>query len=293
MELDQGKIDFLDALVEDYAQELRAGGDENAAVTLSYTHSLHRFFRQVVRMVPVPAGGSLLDVGSGLGILAFELAANAPVSVLGIDLEPGFVEHSRVLQDRLAEAGFFDAGASVDFAVGDIQQLELPDGGFDLAFVREVLQFVPEPERAAAELLRVLRPGAFLCISDMDDALRITWPPPSPLLERLVGAVSDLQHEHGGDRHVGRKLTTYLRGAGFHVNSIVVLPEAQHRVVDSEEAERSLVLEQLHAARERVLAAGAMDIVAYDADLGELEREPPFEEFRMSARIVVLAQRPR
>ena len=292
MELNHAKIELLDSLLEEYAGELGAGGHENAAVTLSYTHSLHRFFRQVVRMLPVAPGSAVLDVGSGLGILAFELAANAPVSVHGVDIDPELVACSDELRARLAALSFFAAGAELGFSVGDVQDLRLPESSCDLAFVREVFQFLPEPERAAGELFRVVRPGGLVCVSDMDEALRITWPPPSPLLEQLVGVVSNLQHEQGGDRVVGRKLTTYLSGAGFGVNSIVVLPEAQHRVVDRNEAERRLVLEQLHAARRRLIAAGSVDISDYDSALAELEQEQPFEEFRMSARIVVLAQRP-
>lgn len=292
MELDQGKIDYLDALLAERAVELRAGGDENAAVTLSYTHSLHRFFRQVVRMLPLAPASTVLDVGTGLGILAFELAANVGVDVHGVDLDANFVAHARALRSTLEQADFFVPGAAVEFSVADIQDLGLADASVDLVFAREVFQFLPEPERAASELLRVLRPGGLACVSDMDDALRITWPPASPLLERLVGTVARLQHEQGGDRFVGRKLTSYLRGAGFEVNSIAVLPEAQHRLVDGDEAERRLVLEQLHAARERVVAAGSMPAAEFDAELAALEREEPFEEFRMSARIVVLGRRP-
>jgi hypothetical protein len=41
-----------------------------------------------------------------------------------------------------------------------------------------------------------------------------------------------------------------------------------------------------------VLAAGTGDVDSFDLDLAGLESEEPFEEFRLSARLVVLAQRP-
>jgi hypothetical protein len=79
-------------------------------------------------------------------------------------------------------------------------------------------------------------------VSDTDDQLHMTWPAPSPSLARLVGAVSAIQYSRGGDRQCGRKLSTYLRQVGFDITSVVVLPEAQHRVVDTHDGEQSLVL---------------------------------------------------
>ena len=290
--LDVAKAGVLDAALAAYADELRGAGEDNAAATLSYTHSIHRLWRQAVRMLPIPDGSAVLDVGTGFGILPFELAANGAVQVEGVDLEPRFVDHARTLEGRLDGQGLFASGSELEFSVGNACDLEFADGSFDLVFVREVVQFIPEPVAAMREVHRVLRPGGFACVGDTDDQLRITWPPPSPALARLVDAVSEVQHARGGDRQSGRKLTSYLRAAGFTLNSLVVLPEAQHRVVGSEDAERALVIEQLKTVRSLVLAAGVLDAQRFDADLDELEHEEPFEEFRLNARIIALAQRP-
>src|ERR1700733_12835759 len=177
MDLDDTKAGLLDAALDEYADELRRAGEDAAVVTLAYTHSLHRCWRTILRMLPVPPESSVLDVGSGLGVLAFELAANVPVRVQGVDVERGFVEHATTLLNRLAAVGLFVDGARIGFSVGDICALDLPDEYFDLVFVRELFQFLPDPAQAVDELFRVVRPGQYLCVSDMDDQLRITWQP--------------------------------------------------------------------------------------------------------------------
>jgi ubiquinone/menaquinone biosynthesis C-methylase UbiE len=291
MELDLSKQAALDTTLEAYTGELRAATDEESAVTLAYTHSLHRMWRTALRMLPVPEGSSVLDVGSGLGILAFELAANLGVHVQGVDIDPRFVKHSIALLDRLDEQHLFTEGATVHFSEGDIRKLAFDNDCFDLAFVRELLQFLSDPVEAVRELYRVVRPGGYACVSDTDDQLHITWPDHSPPLARLVKAVSDIQYARGGDRQCGRKLSSYLRQVGFDIASVVVLPEAQHRIVDRLDGERSLVLEQLRSARQRIVQTGTLTAKDFDADLAALEAEDPHEEFRMNARIIVLAQK--
>lgn len=292
MNLDEAKTRALDSALEKYVAELRTAGEAEAAVTLAYTHSLHRAWRSALRILPVSNDWSVLDVGSGLGILAFELAANLPLYIEAVDLDPGFIGHADRLFGRLQAVDLFHEQSSITFSVGDIAALDFEEAEFDLVFVRELFQFLPDPVSAARELLRVLRPGAWACVSDMDDQLRITWPPSSDAMSRLVAAVAAVQHERGGDRQVGRKLTSYLRAAGFEISSVIVLPEAHHRVVDAGDTERGLIIEQLKAARGRVLEAGTMDAADFDSDLLSLQREPPFEEFRLNARVLVMARRP-
>jgi ubiquinone/menaquinone biosynthesis C-methylase UbiE len=292
MDLDPAKADALDRTFRHYAEELELLDDPSAAVTLAYTHSLHSLWRTALRMLPVSAAWSVLDVGCGLGILSFELAANLPLHIDAVDIDPNLVACASELLQRLRAQGLLVEGATVEIAEGDVRALDFPDEHFDLVFVRELLQFLADPAAAVRELYRVLAPGAYLCISDTDDQLRITWPPMAPALERLVAAVAAVQYGRGGDRQTGRKLTTYLRAAGFDLVSVVVLPEAQHRQVTATDHERVLILDQLRAARRHVIEAGAMTAGRFDADLAEVEAAEPFEEFRMNARIIVLGRRP-
>ena len=105
---------------------------------------------EFVSGLAVPPGARWLDVGCGTGALSaaiLELAA--PREVVGIDPSAGFVAHAarHVASDRAR------------FETGDAQSLAAPDGGFDAAVSGLVLNFVPAPERALSEMVRVTRPG--------------------------------------------------------------------------------------------------------------------------------------
>ena len=67
MNLDERKARVLDAALEQYVEELRAAGEANAAVTLAYTHSLHRSWRAALQMLPLPPGmvGARRGLGAG------------------------------------------------------------------------------------------------------------------------------------------------------------------------------------------------------------------------------------
>jgi SAM-dependent methyltransferase len=91
----------------------------------------------------VPAGRRWLDVGCGTGALtATVLRTSEPAAVLGLDTSEGFLAHAR--------ASVTDPRAQ--FRVGD--------DGYDAVVTGLTLNFVPEPERAAAELARAAAPGA-------------------------------------------------------------------------------------------------------------------------------------
>ena len=106
--------------------------------------------REFLGWLAVPAGRLWLDVGSGTGALAQTiLALAAPGKVVGVDPSPAYVAFARErVNDPRAE-----------FEVGDAQALQAAPETFDAVVSGLVLNFVPEPDRAAAEMARVARPG--------------------------------------------------------------------------------------------------------------------------------------
>ena len=97
-----------------------------------------------------PKGGRWLDVGCGTGALtAAGLDAADPVAVTGIDPSAEFIE--------TAKAHVSDPRAR--FEVGDALALPVATGGYDAVVAGLVLNHVPDPAPAAAEMVRAARSG--------------------------------------------------------------------------------------------------------------------------------------
>ena len=98
----------------------------------------------------IPAGARLLDVACGAGQIAIP-AARAGVQATGLDIAPNWVEQARA---RAAAEGL-----TAQFDEGDAEELPYTDASFDVVVSLVGAMFAPRPERVAAELVRVTRPG--------------------------------------------------------------------------------------------------------------------------------------
>ncbi len=112
------------------------------------------------------AGSDVLDAACGVGFGTALLAGAGAKSVAGVDLSEDAVTAAR-------ERCGFDAR----FVVADVMQLPLADDAFDLAVCFETIEHVERPERAIAELRRVLRPSGTLVISSPNPCVS---PPGNP-----------------------------------------------------------------------------------------------------------------
>ncbi len=101
--------------------------------------------------------GKILDVGTGTGFVA-RILAEMGHEVTAIDISEKMIEVAR----RVARK----EGQSIDFRVGDAENLEFEDCTFDAVVCRYVLWTLPNPERAVKEWARVLRGGGRIVIVD-------------------------------------------------------------------------------------------------------------------------------
>jgi len=101
----------------------------------------------------------ILDVGTGTGVIAL-LLAEMGHKVTGIDLAEEMLVRAREKAGKM--------GIPVNFLLGDAENIPFNDGTFDIVINRHVFWTMPDPKRAAAEWVRVLKPGGKLVIIDGD-----------------------------------------------------------------------------------------------------------------------------
>ncbi|WP_371680913.1 class I SAM-dependent methyltransferase [Streptomyces sp. NBC_01276] len=125
-----------------------------------------------VRWMGASPGGSWRDIGCGTGAVTRAVLDVAdPVSVVGMDPSEGYVDYARRhIADRRAR-----------FVLADAVELPFADSTASVAVSGLVLNFVPDPARAAAEMARVVVPGGRVGVYVWDygeggmEAIRAFW----------------------------------------------------------------------------------------------------------------------
>jgi ubiquinone/menaquinone biosynthesis C-methylase UbiE len=125
------------------------------------------FGRVATELAELAPRGEVPEVGSGPGRLAARLAELAPgVQVTSVDISPEMVERANSLAARSGVAG------RVEFRVGDVALLPLPDASFDAVVSTFSLHHWQSPAKGLEEIYRVLRPGGVARIYDVVDWIR-------------------------------------------------------------------------------------------------------------------------
>ncbi len=101
----------------------------------------------------VPEDLRWLDIGCGNGAFTEEIIARcAPAAVMAIDPS----------DEQLAYARIRRGAKTAEFRVGDAQKLAFDAASFDVAVMALVISFLPDPARAATEMVRMVRPGGWV-----------------------------------------------------------------------------------------------------------------------------------
>lgn len=153
----------------------------------------------------IESGYRILDMGCGSGRHMAEAARFKDVFVVGSDLcheDLTEAEKRMAFHEEIGETG----GGSWAAMTSDITRLPFEDGAFNVVICSEVLEHIPDHEKAVSELVRILKPGGDLVVSV-----------PRFLPERICWAFSeDYYNSNGGHIRIykKKKLAGMLESAG-------------------------------------------------------------------------------
>jgi len=158
---------------------------------------------QIDLLGPV-AGLRVLDVGSGPGIFARDLALRG-ARVTAMDSAPAMLEAARAEAAR--------AGVELELLAGDASAPPVEDGAYDAAVVVQVVEYVPDAVGCLAAVARAVRPGGSLLVCDTDWTTA-AWGIADPALAERVKAGWCATKEHPD---AGRRIPDWLEAAGCRV----------------------------------------------------------------------------
>jgi SAM-dependent methyltransferase len=156
---------------------------------------------QVLDALEVCAGGQAADVGCGTGDDVAALATRGAFAV-GFDVS---APHVAEAQRRWGAVG-------IDFVVADVHSLPVRDETLDACRVERTLQHVTDPGRVVGEIIRALRPGGRLAVSEPDWETCVVCGG-DPTVSRAV--VANWIPGRNRNPRVGRELRGLLSRAGF------------------------------------------------------------------------------
>ncbi|MET9316660.1 methyltransferase domain-containing protein [Kribbella sp. NPDC003505] len=152
-------------------------------------------------------GMSLLDVGAGPGTITADLAR-----LVGPGRTTALEANAAALD--ITRAAFENLDLDVEFVVGDVHALDLPDDTYDVVHAHQVLQHVADPVQALREMRRVCKPGGLVAVRD-SDYHGFVWYPQLPELDEWMELYQRMARANSGEPDAGRRLLSWALAAGF------------------------------------------------------------------------------
>jgi arsenite methyltransferase len=215
--------------------------------------------RQVLKALDLRAGEQVLDIGSGPGLVAYEMALSVGQGgrVCGIDTSEDMLAMSR---KRCADKPW------TEFKKADAAQLPYPDDSFDAAVSTQVYEYVADIPAALTELYRVMRRGGRVLIMDTDYGSLVIHTKDQVRMERVLSA----WNEHFVHATLPRILSRQLREAGFTIRQRDVIPMFNPEYQENTFAKGALsIMASFAVGRKGVSQEEANAWLAEFADLGK------------------------
>ncbi len=197
------------------------GTDEAEYARLGFQHQLwsdlaHRTWRAA----GLGPGQRVLDLGSGPGYAAFDLAAFVGQSgrVIAVD-------ESRIFVERLGQAARERGLATIEAhscSAESLDEIGIENASIDVIYSRWVFCFLADPEAAVRHCARLLKPGGRLCVNDYFNYRSMTIAPRSEAFCAGIAAIAQSWVDRGGDSDIVGRLPGLCLDAGLEIQALEV-----------------------------------------------------------------------
>ena len=208
-------------------------------------------------------GPRILDPGCGPGSITLHLAERVGPQghVVGVDFSADAIDAARTAAGTRGVTG-------VEFVVGDLFDLDVEPGSFDVVHAHQVLQHLADPVKALRAMAGYCTQGGLIAVRDADYGA-MAWYPQLPGVTEWFTTYCRSARATGGEPDAGRRLRAWANAAGLDITYAgsstwtYAAPEATawwgntqaDRVVHSTFSER---------ARAQGLTAGDLQAMAHD-----------------------------
>jgi SAM-dependent methyltransferase len=208
-------------------------------VAAELTADLKSQSREALALFP---GAAVLDVGCGPGTDVHALAATTTCRTVGVDLDRTMLAAARINARP---------GTSAEFICANAARLPFPDNTFDATRSDRMLQHLPDPGGAVAEMVRVTRPGGRLVLIDTDWASLTIEGAGDPVTTQLLTAI--ILRQAGASPTAGRDLPLHAAHANAQILKVC------QTTITSGDATLLRLIAHLDMAENTAVAAGLLD----------------------------------
>ena len=212
-----------------------------------------------IDFVEVMASDTILELGSGLGILAEKISQKLTAGkVTGIEIAEAQVAKCPPESGRLA------------FIRGDVHSLPFGNEHFDVVYCRYILEHVNDPENVLREAKRVLKPGGKIFIQE-NAILLLEFYPDCPGFKKVWRAFASYQSSIGGNAMIGLSLYYLLQRTGYEKPVLSMAPEIHYHETGTLVPWIDNLIGNIRGAREPLISNKFITSRQFEAAEAELE----------------------